>query len=456
MPIKIINYNELLSDKAYAYFFKPRKLGSRVHAQVQDIIDRVKADDDNALHQIIADFYEKGFERSNPAFFEIDKNDIKNAADKMKAEKGELYKAIEHSYFLALGFAKKQRECFTDFEAELEEGLFTGQKTIPVERAGLYVPAARFPLLSSLVMCAAPSKAAPCKEIVLCTPAMPHPTDSSKPYADEGIMAAAYICGIDRVFALGGAQAIAAMAYGTQSVPKVDVIAGPGNKFVTEAKRTVFGDVGIDIVAGPTEAFIIADESANPAWVAADMLAQAEHDVDAQSVLVTFSAEFARRVSDEIEKQLAVLPTEKTARASIDNNGLIIVASTLEEAASVANNKAPEHLELALDAGNKRERLFELCHNYGTLFIGHDAAEVLGDYAAGLNHILPTSGAARFTGGLSVRMFLKTVTTLRCERENGDKTSAHKKGVAHSIKTASTLGHTEGLIAHARAAEIRQ
>ncbi|MCR5699679.1 MAG: histidinol dehydrogenase, partial [Treponemataceae bacterium] len=387
-------------------------------------------------------------------------------AEKMKAEKPELYAAIEHSYKLAYTFAKKQRECFTDFETELEEGLFTGQKTIPVKRAGLYVPAGRFPLLSSLVMCASPAKAAPCQETILCTPAMPHPTevdgktDASKPYADEGIMAAAYICGIDRVFALGGAQAIAAMAYGTESIPKVDVIAGPGNKFVTEAKRTVFGEVGIDLVAGPTEAFIIADESANPAWVAADMLAQAEHDVDAQSVLVTFSREFAQKVSDQIEKQLVVLPTVKTARSSIDNNGLIIVVdgadsldAQLKKAAWVANNKAPEHLELAMDAGAKRDKLISLTHNYGTLFIGHDAAEVLGDYAAGLNHILPTSCAAKFTGGLSVRMFLKTVTTLRCER---DEKGSLKKGVAHSAQTASTLGHTEGLIAHARAAEIRQ
>ena len=470
MAIKIINYNELFSDKAYADFFKPRKLGSSVHAQVEDFIRRIKDGGDKALHQIIAELYEKGFEKSNPENFEIDKNDIKKAADKMKSENPELYNAIEHSYSLALNFAKKQRECFTDFEVELEEGLFTGQKTIPVERAGLYVPAGRFPLLSSLVMCVAPSKAAPCKEIILCTPAAPHPTNGTKPYADEGILAAASICGIDRVFALGGAQAIAAMAYGTESVPKVDVIAGPGNKFVTEAKRTVFGDVGIDIVAGPTEAFIIADESANPAWVAADMLAQAEHDVDAQSVLVTFTQDFARRVQEEIEKQLSTLPTEKTARASIENNGLIIVvdesdnaaleqatsieqAKGLEQAASVANNKAPEHLEIAMDAGEKRETLMKLCHNYGTLFIGHDAAEVLGDYAAGLNHILPTSGAARFTGGLSVRMFLKTVTTLRSERDNDGRL---KNGVAHSIKTASTLGHTEGLIAHARAAEIRQ
>ena len=470
MSIKIINYSELIDacssqkkndtlDNFYSDFFKPRKLGSSVHEQVQNIIDSVKANGDDALKEIITDLYKKGFEKANPTSFEIAHDDIKDAADKMKSENPKLYQAIEHSYNLALNFAKKQRECFGDFETELEEGLFTGQKTIPVEKAGLYVPAGRFPLLSSLVMCVTPAKAAPCKEIILCTPPMPHPSSKdnsateAKPYADEGILAAAYICGVDRVFALGGAGAIAAMAYGTESVPKVDVIAGPGNKFVTEAKRTVFGDVGIDIVAGPTEAFIIADESANPSWVAADMLAQAEHDVDAQSVLVTFSSDFAFRVSEEIEKQLDSLPTEKTARASINNNGLIIVANSLEEAASVANNKAPEHLELALDAGEKQNKLIELCHNYGTLFIGHDAAEVLGDYAAGLNHILPTTQAARFTGGLSVRMFLKTVTTLRSERnENGTL----KKGVAHSVETASVLGHTEGLIAHARAAEIRQ
>lgn len=450
MAIKIINANEVSKD-----FYQPRTLGSSVTEKVQTFIAKVKAQGDKGLHLINDELFNAGFDKASPDTFEIPKEILKASAEKMQKENPKLYDAISHSYELALKFAKKQRECFYDFETELEEGLFTGQKIIPVERAGLYVPAGRFPLFSSLVMCASPAKASGCSETILCTPPAPNPdkTNPKAPYADEGIMATAYICGIDKVFALGGAQAVAAMAYGTESIPKCDVIAGPGNKFVTEAKRLVYGDVGIDMIAGPTEAFIIADESANPSWVAADMLAQAEHDVDAQSVLVTFTEDFAKKVSKEIEKQLETLPTAKTARQSIDKNGLIIIAESLEAASKIANGKAPEHLELAMDQGENRTKLMELTHNYGTLFIGHQAAEVLGDYAAGLNHILPTSGAAKFTGGLSVRMFLKTVTTLRTE-QNSD--GSLKEGVKHSIKTASILGHTEGLTAHARAAEVRE
>ena len=327
--IKIINASEIQDS-----FYRPRVIegssGENVHEKVQDYINRIKKDGDNALHTIDAELFAQGFQHSKPKAFLIPQETLKNAAEKLKKENPALYEAVEHSYKLALTFAKKQRECFTDFEVELEPGLITGQKTIPVETAGLYVPAGRFPLFSSLVMCAAPAKAAGCTQTVLCTPSQPAPDGSDAPYANESIMATAYICGIDKVFALGGAQAIAAIAYGTESVPRCNVIAGPGNKYVTEAKRTVFGDVGIDIIAGPTEAFIIADDTAKPDWVAADMLAQAEHDPDAQAVLVTFNKGFAEKVSAEIEKQLSVLPTAETARKSINKNGLIILADTLE------------------------------------------------------------------------------------------------------------------------------
>lgn len=449
--IKIINASEVPQS-----LFQPRVItgssGENVHEKVLAYLHRVKADGDKALHEIDAELFEQGFQQSKPESFLIPKDTLKAAADDLKKNNPALYEAVSHSFDLALTFAKKQRECFTDFEVELEPGLITGQKTIPVETAGLYVPAGRFPLFSSLVMCAAPAKAAGCSETVLCTPSRPAPDGTSRAYADESIMATAWICGVDKVFALGGAQAVAAMAYGTESVPKCSVIAGPGNKYVTDAKKSVFGDVGIDFIAGPTEAFVIADETAKPAWVAADMLAQAEHDPDAMAILVTFTKDFAEQVSVEIEKQLANLSTAKTARVSIDNNGLIIIADTLEQAAFIANSKAPEHLEIAMDAGEKRDTLIKLAHNYGTLFIGHEAAEVLGDYAAGLNHILPTSGAAKFTGGLAVRHFLKTVTTLRTEN-NAD--GSFKDGVLHSINTAATLGKTEGLFGHAAAAEVR-
>lgn len=298
----------------------------------------------------------------------------------------------------------------------------------------------------------------------MCTPPRVHPDDKlaaekaglgipgkpfvgGKPYADENIMAAAYICGVKKCYACGGSQAIAAMAYGTESIPAVDVIVGPGNKFVAAAKKEVYGKVGIDMLAGPTEVFIIADDSANPEWVAADLLAQAEHDVVAQPVLATNSEKLAKSVSAEIEKQIEKLSTKVIARQSIDNCGRIIICENLEQAAEFANLKAPEHLELAMDCGEKRDKIQNMVRNYGSLFIGHYAAEVFGDYAAGLNHTLPTSGSARFTGGLSVRVFLKTVTTLRAKPGS--------EGMIKSAEAAGFLGDAEGLAAHACAARIR-
>ncbi len=429
-------------------FFEPRTLASDVHDIVQGILDDVKHRGDEALHEM-----SRKFDQAAPENLAIGKEALKACAEKLEKENPDLYQALSFTYSLTYGFAKKQRECFTDFETELVPGLITGQKTIPVERAGLYAPAGRFPLFSTLIMCAAPAKAAGVSELVMCTPPRKHPSGDDKlPWADENILAAAYICGVDTVFACGGAQAVAAMAYGTASIPKVDVIVGPGNKFVTEAKRILYGQVGIDFVAGPTEAFIIADDTANPAWVAADLLAQAEHDPDAQAVMVTCSEKLAEAVAAEVDKQLSVLPTAETARESIKRNGRIILADSLFQAVDIANRKAPEHLEIAMDPGTNMDYVMSKAHNYGTLFIGHHAAEVLGDYAAGLNHVLPTSGSARFTGGLSVRNFIKTVTTLRTEQ---DPHGALYEGVVKSAQTAVILGETEGLIAHSRAAAIR-
>ena len=422
-------------------FFGGRDFGSSIDV-VCDVLNDVRANGDAAVQK-----YSKQFDVASPSALEIPQAELKAAAEKMQKENPDLYHALCYSRDLAVRFAKKQRESFDDFEVELEPGLFTGQKNIAVDRAGVYVPAGRFPLVSTMVMTVAPAVAAGVKEIILCTPPRKHPSGEDKAYADENIMAAAYICGVTKAFACGGSQAIGAMAFGTESIPAVDVIVGPGNKFVAEAKKLVYGTVGIDMVAGPTEVFIIADESANPEWVAADLLAQAEHDIVAQPVLALTDENLAKRVSEEIEKQLETLETAKIARQSIDNYGRIIVCSSLEEAAELANKKAPEHLELAMEAGAVRDKIESLVHNYGSLFIGHGAAEVFGDYAAGLNHTLPTSGSARFTGGLSVRVFLKTVTTLR--------TDATKEGPVNSAKAAGILGDAEGLAGHARAARYR-
>ncbi|MCI5524433.1 MAG: histidinol dehydrogenase [Spirochaetia bacterium] len=451
--IKIINAEEVEDS-----FFNGRDFGKSIET-VREVLKDVQLRKDQALHE-----YTKKFDVSNPCEFEIPQSELKAAAERMEKNNPELYKSLCYSHDLALKFALKQKESFDDFEVELEEGVFTGQKNIPVEKAGVYVPAGRFPLVSTVVMTVTPAAAAGAKEIILCTPPRVHPSQKSdaeqkgtgvqgnpyengKPYADENIMAAAYICGVTKAYACGGSQAIGAMAFGTQSIPKVDVIVGPGNKFVAEAKKLVYGTVGIDMVAGPTEVFIIADSTANPEWVAADLLAQAEHDVVAQPVLATPDKALAEKVAAEIEKQLAVLETKSTAEQSIENFGKIIITESLEQAAELANRKAPEHLELAMEEGEQRNKIQNLVHNYGSLFIGHGAAEVFGDYAAGLNHTLPTSGSARFTGGLSVRVFLKTVTTLR--------TVSGAKGTIASATASGFIGDAEGLAGHAKAARLR-
>ncbi|MBQ9539551.1 MAG: histidinol dehydrogenase [Treponema sp.] len=446
------------ADEIGESFFEGRDFGDSLEA-VKDVLRDVKSNGDEALHR-----YTAKFDLSNPAAFEIPMSVLKDAADKMKKDNPDLYKSISYSHELALRFAQKQKESFGDFETELEPGVFTGQNNIAVDKAGVYVPAGRFPLVSSVIMTVTPAVAAGVKEIILCTPPRVHPADrddaqkkglgipgkpytGGRAYADDNIMAAAYICGVTKAFALGGSQAIAALAFGTQSVPKVDVVVGPGNKFVAEAKKLVYGTVGIDMLAGPTEVFIIADSSANPEWVAADLLAQAEHDIVAQPILATPDENLARKVADEIEKQLLELPTQQTARTSVQDFGRIIITKDLDEAAMIANRKAPEHLELAMSEGTERDRIASTVHNYGSLFIGHSAAEVFGDYAAGLNHTLPTSGSARFTGGLSVRMFLKTVTTLRVDSGGS--------GAAQSARAAKCLGEAEGLAAHAQSANLR-
>ena len=447
----------------YANEIEPKWFAGRdfegTNETVQNVIQDVIKNGDAAVKK-----YGAMFDVSSPETIQIPESELKACAEKLKKEKPETYNALVHSHDLAYKFAIRQRKSFDDFEEELQPGLFTGQKTIPVEKAGVYVPAGRFPLLSTVVMTVTPAIAAGVEDIVLCTPPRVHPDDlaaakeqgtgvpgkpfvGGKPYADEGILAAAYICGAKKAFAVGGSQAIAAMAYGTESVPCVDVIVGPGNKFVAAAKKEVYGKVGIDMVAGPTEVFVIADSSADPRWVAADLLAQAEHDIVAQPVMATPDADFAKKVAEEIEVQLAELPTKETARASIDTYGRIIITESLEQAAEIANRKAPEHLELALNEGAERDKIAAMVRNYGSLFIGHYAAEVFGDYSAGLNHTLPTSGAAHYSGGLSVRMFLKTVTTLRAKEDS--------EGMKNSAVAAGALGDAEGLAAHAKAARIR-
>ncbi len=426
-------------------FYSVRRLSEGLDV-VPRILESVRERGDAAVREWTA-----RFDRADPASFEIDPDAVKATERKLLAERPELHRALCLSRDLALDFAARQRESFEDFEKELSPGLVTGQRTIPVDRAGLYVPGGRFPLFSSVIMCSAPARAAGVPEMIFCTPPAKHPSDPALPWADESTMAVASLCGITRVFAIGGAQAIAAMAYGTESVPRVNVVVGPGNKYVAAAKKLVYGEVGIDLLAGPSEVLIIADDSAHPSWVAADLLAQAEHDPDAQALLVTVSRALADGVRTELDSLVDGLAPDAIARQSLERNGCIIIVRDLDEAMAIANRKAPEHLELALDPGPDRDRLEKAARNFGSLFIGHRTAEVLGDYAAGLNHTLPTSGSALFTGGLSVRHFLKTVTTLRI----GEAAGADLAGWKASLGAAELIARAEGLSAHALAARCR-
>jgi len=343
-------------------------------------------------------------------------------------------------------FAEKQLVQFEDFEFEIVPGVFTGQKVMPIERVGIYVPGGRFPLVSTLLMCAIPAKVARVSDLAVCSP--PSYNGSiprggiSLGSIHPAILVAADIVGVNEIYKIGGVQAIGAMAYGTQTIKRVDKIVGPGNRYVALAKKEVFGAVGIDFIAGPTEIMIIADETANPEYLAADLLAQAEHDVEALPVLVTTSMELADKVKKALEFQLQELKTRNTARISIDNNGKIILVNDMDEAVNIANKKAPEHLELQV---KNPERYIDKFKNYGSLFTGEYSAEVLGDYSSGLNHTLPTNTSARYTAGLSVRDFLKLQTTL----------GVTKEGLSVIGPVAKTLAETEGLDGHARSIAIR-
>ncbi len=328
------------------------------------------------------------------------------------------------------------RQVRNSFIINDEDGIVMGQKVIPVDRAGVYVPGGTAPLSSTVLMDVIPAKIAGVPEIIVCTP----PGKDGK--INPSILAAAKVAGADRIVKAGGAQAIAALAFGTESVPRVDKIVGPGNAFVAEAKRQVYGMVSIDMIAGPSEILVVADGKSNPAHLAADLLSQAEHDRLASAVLVTDSEALAEAVQAEIERQLPLLLREEIARASIDNNGKIIVTKDLKEAIRAANEIAPEHLELCVD--NPFDYLDSIRHA-GSVFMGRNCPEALGDYLAGPNHTLPTQGTARFSSPLSVDDFVK-------KTQYTYFTAAALDRVARDV---SRFAQQEGLTGHARSAMIR-
>ena len=420
--IKIMKYGEVDNKDIFAR----GTAATSVEDIVAGIIENVKANGDKALFE-----YCEKFDKAKLSTLEVSAEEIEEAFNTVEPKFVEI---IEKAAVNVREFHSRQVR--NSFILNEKDGVVIGQKVLPIEKVGLYVPGGTAAYPSTVLMDSIPAKIAGCKEIVMVTP----PNSEGK--VTPVILAAAKIAGVDRIFKLGGAQAVAALAYGTESVPKVDKIVGPGNAFVAEAKKQVFGMVSIDMIAGPSEILVVADKTCNPKFVAADLLSQAEHDKMASAVLVCDDMDFAEAVSAELERQIPLLPREEIARTSIDNNGKIIVADDLLKAIDIANEIAPEHLELCME--NPFDYLDKIKHA-GSIFMGKYCPEALGDYFAGPNHTLPTSGTARFSSPLSVDDFVKKTQYTYYTREALSK-------VAEDV---AFFAEKEGLSAHARSATIR-
>ncbi len=394
---------------------------------VRDIINNVRENGDKALSE-----YSARFDKVELTDFEIDSSEMKSAYERCDEE----FKAVldEAAFNIREYHAEQTRE---GYEIKRKNGVVIGRKVLPLQRVALYVPGGTAAYPSSVLMNCIPAKIAGVDEIVMTTPPARDGT------IRDDILAAAYVAGVDRLFCIGGAQAVAALAYGTETVPKVDKIVGPGNAFVAEAKRQVYGTVDIDMIAGPSEILIVADESACPVSVAADLLSQAEHDKNAAAVLITNSEKLAEETAKELECQLSVLPREEIARVSIENNGKIIITENIEEAIEISNRLAPEHLEINTE--NAIE-LLSLVKNAGSVFLGSNCPEAVGDYFSGTNHVLPTGGTARFASALSVDDFVKTMEYTYYPRE----------ALMSDADKIALFASREGLDAHARSVLVRK
>ena len=419
--IQILNYGQVDREKIFARVSPEMD----VEAIVSQIIRDVRKGKDQAVIE-----YCRRFDRVDLRSLEVTKEEIAEA----KAQVSPAFLEILQKAAANIRDYHRMQVC-TGFEME-KDGIILGQKVTPIENVGIYVPGGTAAYPSTVLMDTIPAKIAGCKQIVMVTP----PGKDGK--VNPAILAAADVAGVDRIFKVGGAQAIAALAYGTESVPQVDKIVGPGNAFVAEAKKQVFGRVAIDMIAGPSEILIVADAASDPRHIAADLLSQAEHDKLASAVLVTDSEVLAKAVQAELEVQIPALPRAAIARHSIDVNGKIIVAEDLEVAIDVANQLAPEHLELMVDDPFAYLSKIE---NAGSVFMGRNCPEALGDYFAGPNHTLPTSGTARFSSALSVDDFIK----------KSQYTYYTKDALGKVAEDIAAFARQEGLEAHARSALIR-
>ncbi|MEL7497888.1 MAG: histidinol dehydrogenase [Planctomycetota bacterium] len=411
-PLKVVTASEF--EPAYA----PPSLDADTMSVAETIIDAVKAEGEPAIRK----FAEQFGERSTEQPLLIGPDDMVAAAQRINHSDVELLRRVAHRIET---FAEAQLESLSEIQIDVPGGT-AGHTIVPIQRVGCYAPAGRYALPSTVLMTVVPAVAAGCEEVILATP---NPSDL--------MLATAAVAGATRVLAVGGAQAVAAMAYGFDDFERCDLICGPGNRYVTAAKKLVSGDCGIDMLAGPSELVLVADDSASPSTVAADLLAQAEHDTDARPILVTNSKDFAEAVQAALVRQLNVLPTSETAQQAL-GNGAAIVTESIEEAIEICNELAPEHLELHV--ANARQ-FAEQIKNAGCIFIGSQSAEVFGDYGVGPNHTLPTAGTARFSAGLNVFSFVRVRTWLEIE-----------KAPQMLVEDTARLAELEGLIGHQRSA----
>ena len=427
--MKIINTKDVNFKEEFETILARAKSDIKgVSSIVMNIIDEIVVEGNTALKRHIEKFDK--WEVKSDEDLMINPNDMKKAYDNIDEK---LKEALHIAYDRIKKYHEKQLpKSWLDFESN---GTILGQKVTPVDRAGLYIPGGKAAYPSSLLMNAIPAIVAGVKEIVVCTP-----TPDNE--VNKLLLAACHLCGIKKAYKVGGASAIAAMAYGTQTISKVDVITGPGNIFVATAKKLVFGEVNIDMIAGPSEIGILADETAKPHYLAIDLLSQAEHDEMASSIMITTCEEVALKTSDEVENYLKTLSREAIARKSIEDRGAIIVASSMEEAIDLMNEIAPEHLEVMTQ--NAFELLPYIKHA-GAIFLGENTPEPIGDYLAGPNHTLPTGSTAKFYSPLNVENFMKKSSII-----NFSKNAINELGEACAL-----LADTEGLTAHAKAVRVR-
>ncbi|MBE5732976.1 MAG: histidinol dehydrogenase [Clostridiales bacterium] len=420
--IRIIQEKLSLRDE----IFSAKEEKRDVSAIVSEILDNVRVNGDKALYE-----YCEKFDKVKLDTLKVSEQEIQEAVLSVEPEFLEILKKASEN--IREFHAKQKRD---GFEIKKSNGVVVGQKIIPVDRAGLYVPGGTAAYPSTVLMDAIPAIIAGCKRVVMVTP----PAKNGK--VNPVILASAYVAGVSEIYKVGGAQAIGALAYGTESIPKVDKIVGPGNAFVAEAKKQVFGLVSIDMIAGPSEIMVVADKNNNAMHIASDLLSQAEHDKMASAVLVTDNLDFANAVASEIERQIPLLERAEIARASIDDYGKIIVTESIDEAIDIANAIAPEHLELCLDEPFK---YLEKVRHAGSVFLGRNCPEALGDYFAGTNHTLPTSGTARFSSPLSVDDFIKKTQYIYYD----------ESALKEVCKDVEYFAKKEGLTGHAKSAVSR-